>query len=182
LFLTFINPQNIIVLVFLISVDLITFGIKSIHIIDLLIEEEIEKPILSKNHSLIQSRLTVAFSKAQNQYDILPELSLELVTGKATPDISIFPKLTYNWLFDEIRITEPPLTVVEILSPKQSIDELTDKVNLYFGAGVKSYWVVIIPFKTINLINVNQEISTFTSGKIKDPATGIEIEMSDIFG
>lgn len=55
---------------------------------------EIEKPILSKNHSLIKSRLIVAlFEATQNQFDILPTLSLELATGKATPDICIYPKL-----------------------------------------------------------------------------------------
>jgi Uma2 family endonuclease len=143
---------------------------------------EIEKPMPSKNHSFIQSRLTVAlFEAAKNQFDILPELSLELITGKATPDICIYPKLKYNWLFDEVRLTEPPLTVIEILSPKQGVDDLTDKIKLYFGAGVKSYWVVIIPFKSVNLIDENHQTTTFLSGKIKDPATGIEIDMDEIF-
>jgi Uma2 family endonuclease len=39
-------------------------------------------------------------------------------------------------------MTDPPLTVVEILSPNQGMEELISKADAYFEAGVKSCWIV----------------------------------------
>lgn len=149
---------------------------------DIIAETEEKKIMSSKNHAIIEGRLTTYFSvHYRNEFSVLPQLSLELSGEKIIPDISIFPLMEYNWLFDEVRLTQPPLIVIEILSPKQSIDDLTDKISIYLNSGVKSYWVVIPTFKTIHIIYGNKQTATFLSGKIKDPATGVEIDMDEIF-
>jgi Uma2 family endonuclease len=151
--------------------------------IEFTIAEKEEKNIMSsKNHAIIEGRLTTYFSVYyRNEFLVLPQLSLELSGERIIPDISIFPLMEYNWLHDEIRLTIPPIIVIEILSPKQSIDDLTDKISIYLNSGVKSYWVVLPTFKTIHIIYGNKQTSTFLTGKIKDPATGIEIDMDEIF-
>jgi Uma2 family endonuclease len=39
---------------------------------------------------------------------------------------------------DKIRMEMPPLGVIEILSPTQTLNDLTDKAISYFAHGVKS--------------------------------------------
>lgn len=79
------------------------------------------KPTPSKNHSRLERRLGVVLTPYEDRFEIMPELSLELSAGKATPDICLYPKLTFDWLDDEIRVTTPPITAIEILSPTQKV-------------------------------------------------------------
>ena len=146
-------------------------------------ERERGKPMPSKNHNRIQHRLNVELAKRYDQqYDFLPEQDLELATGRAVPDLAIYPNLTYDWMNDTIRMTDPPLTTIEILSPEQALTDLTDKIQaVYFPAGVKSCWVVIPPLQTVYILAPNQPIATFTVGIITDPATGISLNIEDIF-
>ncbi len=149
----------------------------------LLSDYELErgKPMPSKHHAKLQARLSQALLNAYEQeYDVYSELALELDTGKATPDVAIYPKTSDNWLIDEIRVAKPPLSVMEILSPTQGMKDLTDKFAVYFGE-VKSYWVLIPNFKTIHIITPDLQVSTFVEGIAKDKATGIELSVDVIF-
>ncbi|MCU0391509.1 MAG: Uma2 family endonuclease [Thermoflexibacter sp.] len=155
---------------------------ESIELADVIAESEEKNIISSKNHAIIKGKLTTYFSvHYQNEYLTLPQLSLELSNQKVTPDISIFPQMEYNWLQDEIRLTTPPIIAIEILSPKQSLDDLTDKISIYLSAGVKSYWVIIPTFRALHIIYGNNQTAAFLSGKVKDPATNIEIDLDVIF-
>jgi Uma2 family endonuclease len=110
------------------------------------------------------------------------EVSLELTTGKATPDVAISLLTEDDWFNDEIRVTVPPLSVIEIVSPTQGIDEIKDKImNIYFAAGVKSAWIVIPTLQSVFVLTPDKKIRTFTSGIIKDEVVGIELDMQDIF-
>ena len=147
-------------------------------------EIERGKPMPSKNHGKIQARLSqTLINKYKSKYDVESEVSLELTSGKATPDVIISASTgADDWLNDEIRVTTPPITAIEILSPKQGIDDIKDKiVNIYFKAGVKSAWIIIPTFQTVYVISPDMKVKTFTEGTIKDISTGVEIEMEDIF-
>ncbi|MBC8110604.1 MAG: Uma2 family endonuclease, partial [Verrucomicrobia bacterium] len=76
----------------------------------------------------------------------------------------------------------PPLCAIEILSPKQLLSDLTEKVfDLYHPSGVLSVWILIPPLNTIHIFNTAKPTLTFTSGKAQDPLMNIEVEMSEIF-
>ncbi len=78
--------------------------------------------------------------------------------------------------------SEPPLTAIEILSPSQSLNELMHKAwDLYFPMGVKSVWIVVPEFRAIHVMMPNDEALYFGSGKLTDPATGVEIEVEKVF-
>ncbi len=141
------------------------------------------KPMPSRNHGKLQARFAYALiTKYINQFEIETELSLELTTGKATPDIAINPVIEDDWFNDEIRVTVPPLSVIEIVSPTQSIDEIKDKImNIYFAAGVKSAWIVIPTLQSVYVLTPDKKIRTFTSGLIKDEVVGIELDMQYLF-
>lgn len=139
--------------------------------------------IMSLNHSRIINRFCVALDKYDSEFDTFPELELELSTGKCKPDICIYPNLAVDWYNDTVYFTDSPLVAVEILSPKQALNELTDKAfKLYFPAGVQVVWIVIPLFRTVQILLPNGDLQILSSNDVmKDPATQIEIDLRTIF-
>ncbi len=150
-------------------------------------EYELErgKPMPSKNHAFIQTRLGFAlYEQYRKQFSILSEVSIKLANDKATPDIAIFPLLSFDWKHDEITLTEPPLTTIEILSPTQALSILTDKAEDYFSIGVKSCWIVLPQLTTILTMQASVRTTTYfqIGDTLTDPATGITIDIKSVFG
>ena len=146
-------------------------------------EQERGKPMPSKNHSIVQGEM---YYQLRNQYgaefDIFPELSLDLVSGKATPDICIYKKTPRNWKKDVVKTKEVPLLAVEILSPKQNFNDIVDKIeDIYFPAGMKSAWVVLPQIESFMLFKPNEKTKTFNEGIFKDAASGFDIDLDKIF-
>ncbi len=147
-----------------------------------LIEEFHSEDIMSYNHSKIIHRLSVALDRYDDEYDILPELELELATGKCKPDVSVFPKRSEDWENDIIFYSQPPIVAIEIQSPKQATTDITGKMNaVYFPAGVQSVWIIIPPLQMVQVRTLNGGKTTYTDGIVKDPATGFEIPFNKIF-
>jgi len=146
---------------------------------------EIETPleeIMSLNHSRLTYRLCVLLAAYEARYDILPELELELSAGRAKPDVSIYGNLTFDWEEDVVRYPVPPITAIEILSPTQAFDELVSKIRkVYFPGGVQSAWLVVPTIKAVHLFTPDQPVQIFTQGAFTDPATGIVLNLADIF-
>lgn len=146
---------------------------------------EIETPLqesCSLNHSRLTYRICVLLAPYEAQYDILPELELELASGRAKPDVSVYRNLTFDWEKDVVRYTVPPLTAIEILSPTQAFDELVGKIRkVYFPGGVQSAWLVVPTIKAIHLFTPDQPVQIFTQGAFTDPSTGIHLNLADIF-
>ncbi len=147
-----------------------------------LIEEFHSEDIMSYNHSKLIHRLSVVLDRYEAEYDILPELELELSTGKCKPDISIFAKLPDDWENDIIFYSKPPIIAIEIQSPKQATTEITGKMNsVYFPAGVQSVWIIVPPLQMVQVRTPNGGKTTYTSGILKDPVTGFELPFNRIF-
>ena len=72
------------------------------------------------------------------------QLSLNLDGWQAIPDVCLFPKgaISLDWETDEDEVTAAPLLAIEILSPKQNLQPLVDKIREYLRHGVKSCWLV----------------------------------------
>jgi Uma2 family endonuclease len=146
------------------------------------IEEFISEDISSVNHSKIIHRLSVALNSFEEKYDILPELELDLPTGKCKPDVCIYEKLKDDWENDIIFFSKPPITAIEIQSPKQATTDLTDKMNkVYFPAGVKSVWIIVPVLQLVIIRTTGGKSQTYTDGLIFDPITNIEIPFTKIF-
>ena len=106
-----------------------TEGIKTSH------EIERDKPLPSLDHSLVQTQLSFIFVRDYNgQFSFPSELDLDFSPKGATPDLCIYPKMKRDLKKDQpiIKMKEPPLTLVEILSPKQALDDITEKARAVF--------------------------------------------------
>jgi Uma2 family endonuclease len=151
--------------------------------IDLQYQTERGKPMPSYNHSYLQAELCFQLKlKYNSEFDILSELSLDLSSGKAVPDLCIYPKKAQNWQRDIIKYKTAPLLAIEILSPKQAFDDLVDKIqDIYFPAGVLSAWVVIPSAESVILYKPNEKPETFNKTIVKDSASKFELDLNLIF-
>jgi Uma2 family endonuclease len=149
-------------------------------------ERERGKPMPSLNHSVAQTHLILALAAYRDRFMTLSELTLDLGdNGPMTPDLSIYPPLEIDFTDDEVRMTEPPLVAVEILSPTQPADDLVQKAKRLLAAGVQSVWIVMTPVQTITVFTgVPGALAqtTYRVGEtLTDPATGIEVALADVF-
>ena len=145
-------------------------------------ERERGKPMPSKNHAIIQSRLAGQLDVHYGEtYTIMTEVKLDIPEKDAVPDLAIYPLLTFDPLHDETKMTQMPLGVIEILSPTQTNEELLAKVGKYFDAGVKSCWLVIPTFRLISVFSDRQTSKTFIEGELHDSVLGIKLDVDKIF-
>ncbi len=147
-------------------------------------ESERGKPLPTLNHAYVQKNLLVSLDyRYRKTHTILPELNLTLPERPdAVPDIAIYPRLQIDFLHDISSMTDMPLTVVEIISPSQSHEEILTKFERYFRAGVKSCWLVMPSFQAISVYSGVGKYQFVSEDKtLLDPATGIELSLSEVF-
>ncbi len=91
------------------------------------------------------------------------------------PDSTVGIDVVYVWAEVAARQTDEttlidgvPVLVVEILSPKDTLDEVNEKIDAYLEAGVALVWVIDPHHRTVEifrqgaepeLVNVQQELS-----------------------
>jgi Uma2 family endonuclease len=141
------------------------------------------KPIPSKNHAIVQSNIVFYLKlKYGQQYEILSEISLELNDWEATPDVAVYPKMQINFLEDEVRLGQPPLCAIEILSPSQALSDLISKADKYFKNGVRSCWLVLPMLKNVYVFSsVDTYRVFFAEETLQDAALGIELPLGEVF-
>jgi hypothetical protein len=129
-------------------------------VLEIISDYEVErgKPVPSRKHSLIQTKIIIAIAQLYPKYWALSEISVSLSGSEKVPDLAIYEKANFETEEEEIRTTQIPLTVIEILSPTQNINELVEKSKIYFENGVKSYWLVVPVLKSVF---VDYEYGTF---------------------
>ena len=151
-------------------------------IVDEPIEAQDEK-MSSLNCSDLRTRIGFLLMLAyREKYSILTELDFSFASGKTRPDLCIMPRRKANWLEDEIVVETPPITTIEILSPEQSLNSLTERIyKKHFPAGVKTVWLVVPTVQTVSILLPDRKQVNFSNGTIIDPVTGIQLELADIF-
>jgi Uma2 family endonuclease len=146
-------------------------------------ETERGKPMPSLNHAIIQKNLVVRLDvKYGHLYSVLPEIKIEMEPKDRVPDIGLYPLQEFVPENDEIKMSEAPLGVVEILSPTQDLTGLISKSAQYFQKGAKSYWLVLPALRSIYVFSEPGEYANFTYRDVlKDEKLGIELDLKEIF-
>lgn len=144
-------------------------------------EQERGKPMPSQHHGIIQMNLGAPWVSSQ-KYRVASELTLDLGEKPfLTPDLSVFLRVPISWRHDKIRVSEPPLLVVEILSPTQGSFELMQRIDRYFAHGVKSCWVVYPTSQSVTIHTTDGAEQTITEGLATDPVTGLTADLGAVF-
>lgn len=150
-------------------------------------EIERGKPMPSKNHSFIQSRINKLIDRTYpDTVEILPELSIAISKDgrEKVPDLAIYRygDITFDVENDELRVQKMPLGAVEILSPNQNIVDLVAKSHAYFEEGILSYWLVIPRLKSIYVFSGKSEYEVYAKTDIlKDTQLKIEMDLGVLF-
>jgi Uma2 family endonuclease len=144
-------------------------------------EEERGKPMPSYNHSWVQSNIIGEFL-GNKDYRVHSELTLDIQGRRYTPDISLYPRSApIDLRHDVIAQTQPPLLVVEILSPEQGSHDVMQKLDIYFAHGVKSCWVVTPPAHALSIYLPDGATKHFTTGTATDPVLGVSVDVDAVF-
>jgi len=150
-------------------------------------EEVVDKG--SFNHSSVQANLAFLF-KRLGVYRVSTELSLDVsnadLTGLATkdeikPDVCLYPKRSLSRPFDILRMSEMPLLIVEILSPRQGTEEILRKFAVYFQVGLKSCWLVDPATEIVVVYRALDQHKTFSEGELFDAVMDLRLLIDEIF-
>lgn len=139
-----------------------------------------ERPITRRNkhHSHAEARIATFLTNWLLQQ---PQPRGDVLSGEAgcilrrNPDTTvgidvcyISPETTQRQTGDTQLIDGPPILAVEVLSPKDVLEEVEEKINEYLAAGVRMTWVVNPYRRTVTvyrpdarpqLFNDTQELS-----------------------
>jgi Uma2 family endonuclease len=144
------------------------------------IEEERGEMSPSYNHSFLSYRIAKAIDQDE-QFNIHIELTIEINGHDYVPDIAVYEQRGIDFLHDTIKTQEMPMLIVEILSPTQSVREVTEKIALFLEAGVKSCWLVLPEVKTITVFHDIRQPVSYSIGNLVDDRLGVEISVAEIF-
>ena len=148
-----------------------------------LIETEVVlPPAFSLNRARVLAKLLTLLTAFEDRYHCLPQLECSLPTGSLIPDLALVPMQQYNWERDVLRYPQPPITVIEVLSPTQALYAVAYNLrNLYLAGGVQSAWLVIPSITTVYVFLADGTTHTFSTGILRDPASSVEIEIGRLF-
>jgi Uma2 family endonuclease len=135
----------------------------------------------SYHHAYIAGNLIAVF-KNLKKYSVFSELTLQIGGKDFIPDICLYSKRKISYgSGDIIRMTEMPLLAAEILSPTQGSQEILDKFEIYFRAGIKSCWLVIPISHCVIVYSGMETYQTFYAGDVLDSVLDITMPIDEIF-
>jgi len=146
-------------------------------------EVQEDKPMPSRNHARVLHNLSVALASLHNRFSVYQQLSLDLQGWQSVPDVCLYPvgALPVDWTTDEDVCTAPPALVIEVLSPKQNLQPLLDKVREYHARGVKSCWVVIPGTGSVAVFPATGGSRSFGDGEVVDATLDLRVPWKAVF-
>ena len=149
----------------------------------------------SLNHSLAQTQI-VGQLLSDTRFTTIVELSLDIGQTDLTPfgieakrelkpDICLYPKgkLQPDWTCDVLKMQDMPLLAIEVLSPRQGIEEILAKIRAYFALGIKSCWMAIPANESITVYSKPREFISFSMKDkvVVDEVVDIRLPIKKIF-
>jgi len=153
------------------------------------LEEQEFDTMGSYNHSLVQGNLAYLVRK-HSAYSAFVELSLDVSTldkakfadirDELKPDVCAYPKRSVMDL-DILVMSEMPLLVIEIVSPRQGLLEIVKKFQAYFALGIQSCWLVDPITTVVRVYHPHKTPRTFATQEVVDEVANIKIPVAEIF-
>lgn len=157
------------------------------------VESEVSEEVGSYNHSLVQARI-VGLMMESREYSAFIELSLDTekidlsqfglrTKDELKPDICLYREPKGLIDRDILKMKEAPLLAIEIVSPRQGIEEILGKIEAYFALGIKSCWLVVPSMRVINVYSKLNHYKTFDMNdkEVVDENVNIRLPIQKIF-
>ncbi|MDM8561545.1 Uma2 family endonuclease [Candidatus Parabeggiatoa sp. HSG14] len=149
----------------------------------------------SLNHSLAQTQIVRQLLNDE-RFTTIVELSLDIgqidltqfgldIKRELKPDICLYPKgkVQPDWTCDVLKMPDMPLLVIEVLSPRQGMDEILRKIRAYFALGIQSCWMVVPTTESITVYSKPREFISFSmkDTEVIDEVMDIRLSIKKIF-
>lgn len=138
-----------------------------------------ERNLGEKEHSIIQRYLTVLFALKRGEWgvDVFPELRTQVAARNFRfPDLLV---VRTGEAFDRY-VERPPLIVVEVLSPEDSIRALQVKFAQYLQFGVENIWIINPETRLVHRWT-ETGLEAVQTGELTVPGTPIRVVLSEMF-
>lgn len=151
----------------------------------------------SYNHSLVQAQLSALLLSQDSRFSVFIELNLDSgqidlnqfglkAKEELKPDICLYPRAEKNAKVkkrDIIRMSDMPLLAIEVVSPKQSVDEIIAKFEAYFTLGIKSCWLIIPTMEAVDVYSQFEQHKIFERNdtEVIDEKLDIRLPIQKIF-
>jgi Uma2 family endonuclease len=138
-----------------------------------------ERDLGEFEHAYLQGILVGLFLQNRESWGVYPLPEQRVQTQKThfrVPDVSILRAGTPR----ERILTRPPLLVIEIQSPEDTLRRTSLKVAEYLAFGIPHVWV-IDPFARVGYGGTADGLELVRSGELSIPETPIRIVLGDLF-
>jgi Uma2 family endonuclease len=140
--------------------------------------EVVERNLGEYDHGSLQAALVLWFGNRQREWKIrvVPELRVQVSpTRYRVPDVTVLDR---NVPIEQI-VTHPPLIVIEILSPEDTVRAYQRRIDDYLDFGVENIWILDPALAKAWAATRGQ--LTEVSGYLMVPGTQIVLPVPGIF-
>lgn len=103
---------------------------------------KIEMTPASNKHGRLQFHIGTLLERKLKKGEVLTECSVQTTDGVKVADVAWCSKAFIKKYGYETPYSQAPEICVEIVSPSNSKEEMTNKVQLYLQAGAEEVWIV----------------------------------------
>jgi Uma2 family endonuclease len=138
-----------------------------------------ERDLGEFEHAYLQGILTTIFNNHRTEWGVicLPEQRVQTQSDHfRVPDVTILRSGTPR----ERILTRPPLLVIEIQSPEDTLRRAADKATEYLAFGIQHVWA-IDPYARVGYRGTADGLELARSGELTIPGSPIRIVLTDLF-
>jgi Uma2 family endonuclease len=138
-----------------------------------------ERDLGEFEHAFLQGILTAIFTNCRSEWGVicLPEQRVQTQRDHfRVPDVTILRAGTLR----ERILTHPPLLVIEIQSPEDTLRRTAAKAAEYLAFGIEHVWI-IDPAARVGYRGTANGLELARSGELAIPETPIHIVLADLF-
>ncbi len=146
-------------------------------------EIERGKPMPDIIHGAIQANLSFDFkTRYRASLRVVLEVTLDIKPAGTTPDLLVYHSFRLDYDHRTARFTTPPLLIIEIQSPSQSLEVMVEKTAVYFAFGVKSCWVILPSIRAVMVYSAPERYRFFHDDEtLHDATLNLDVPLSAVF-
>ncbi len=135
-----------------------------------------ERPVVKRAHGRLQSLLSMWFGEHEDLWNV--EVAVEVRTRVSATKVRL-PDVVVDWIGERPEIlVDPPLLVIEILSPNDSYTETQRLAQDYLTMGIPNIWLLDPATRTARVCE-NQ--AWFEKSRLEVAGTEIYLDTAALF-
>src|SRR5579863_660584 len=141
--------------------------------------EVVERNLGTRDHGWLQAAVTAYLFNRRRQWNItvITELRIRVKeTRVRIPDVCVILGDT-----DEQVPTQPPLICIEVLSPKDRMKRVQERINDYLEMGVPYVWVLDPATRQASAATPAEGLREVKTGILKTENPSLEVPLTEIF-